>query len=842
MMAIRWLVMIMCFCSLMGNGQDSTEVKKTEEYYATLFTTAVMAINPLGEYIVLNDSNQYGKNDYKLYHTASKKTDSIIKGNEYIFLTEKDMLIQSLGKVSFMNVQTKAVKEIQGNGEVKILKTKNKISVLLYSTAMKTLSCYTEKGVMKWSRSGVEMFEISKDQSFAMYSSGNQISITDLDTGREYFRPFSVSGSISWLRAYGDTLYAYAAHGEGGKLYVSSKKGLVLQEIPVEMPQGFIAAGHSWNEMKVNDHRYLFVPLSKKQPEKERGKADVIISYTLKSGRAAYQLPVLGMYDLKERIWTWKPGESGNIAQIMLGEKGDFLIYDNDEDIIENQSNPLLNIQMVRSYGESINDLGKLRIAKGNYYWDEPEQVLIFFQNAEWWCYHVKTLQKHQLLESKGQKWGSDRYLGQTDTPIAEIIPTAQPSKIIVSGAYDLFLVDLKKHHSERLTDGEKNHIKYSAIHPEGQSINQNHVAGPVDLKKGILLKMFGEKDYHSGFALLNKKLKTWVYNDSNFTELIKTDHNLFAVSESYQRPLQVIRLAENANRIIFDNKMFIKDKVPDVKMELFQYTTALGTSNAVLLYPVGYDASKSYPMLVNIYENKSKDILYYSVPDLRAEDGFNFRHYVTHGYFVLLPDLQYQKGNVPEAMLSSLEASVKAALGKASIDYTNIAVLGMSFGGYETALALSKTKLFKTGSVGVMIADLVSMTFSNSDVLRQPNYARIENEQFALNGSPFEKWDQYIKQSPLYYLKESVSPIMLWSGLKDDNVSPAQTRAYFLGLKRLGKEAVLLEYPMEGHSMIGSGSSRDLNIRTWQWMEHFLKGKPAPEWIQPVKTKAPLK
>ncbi len=841
-MAIRWLILLSFFCALMVSGQDSAEVKKTEEYYATLFTTAVMAISPSGEYIVLNDSNQYGKNDYKLYHTISGKTDSIMKGNEYIFLTGKDLLIQSLGKVSFMNVQTKEVKEIEGSWSKKILKKKNKISVLLYSTAMKTFSCYSVKGVMKWSHTGVEMFETSKDESFVMYGAGNQISTINIDTGREYSRPFSVSGSISWLKSYSDTLYAYAAHGEGGKLYISSKKGSVLQEVSVDTPKGFMMAEHSWNKMKINEHRYLFVPLSKKQPEKERGKADVIISYTLKSGRAAYQLPVLGMYDLKERIWKWKPQESGNIGQIMLGDKGDFLIYDSDEDIIENQSNPLLNIQMARSYGDNINDLGKLRIVKGNYYWDEPEQVLVFFKNAEWWCYHVKTHQKHKLLEGKGQKWGSDRYLGQTDTPIAKIIPTTQPSKIIVSGAYDLFLVDLVKHHSERLTDGEKNHIKYSIVHLEGQNRVQNHFSGPADLKKGILLKMFNEKDYHSGFALLSKKLKTLVYNDSYFTELIKTQGGLFAVSESYQRPLQVTRLAGNANRVIFDNKTFIKDKVPDAKMELFQYTTALGTSNAALLYPADYDASKSYPMLVNIYEDKSKDILYYAVPDLRAEDGFNFRHYAGQGYFVLLPDLQYQKGNVPEVMLTSLEASVKTALGKASIDSANIAVLGMSFGGYETALALSKTKLFKTGSVGVMIADLVSLALSNSAVLRQPNYARIENEQFALNGSSFEKWEQYIRQSPLYYLGKSVSPIMLWTGLKDDNVSPAQTRAYFLGLKRLGKGAVLLEYPLEGHSIIGSGSSRDLNIKTWQWMEHFLKEKPAPQWIQPVKTKAPLK
>ena len=48
-----------------------------------------------------------------------------------------------------------------------------------------------------------------------------------------------------------------------------------------------------------------------------------------------------------------------------------------------------------------------------------------------------------------------------------------------------------------------------------------------------------------------------------------------------------------------------------------------------------------------------------------------------------------------------------------------------------------------------------------------------------------------------------------------------------------MGKEAVLLEYPNEGHYLKQPQNNDDLSIRTWQWMEHYLKGKAAAEWMK---------
>ena len=177
----------------------------------------------------------------------------------------------------------------------------------------------------------------------------------------------------------------------------------------------------------------------------------------------------------------------------------------------------------------------------------------------------------------------------------------------------------------------------------------------------------------------------------------------------------------------------------------------------------------------------------------------------------------------------------MKKAFFEANIDRDNVGVIGMSFGGYEAGLALSNSKLFKTGSIGVMMSDLVSMSLSQAPILLEPNYDRMENDQISMNVSLFDDWQRYRIQSPVYQLPNVTVPALLWTGSLDDNVSPAQTKEYFFGLKRLRKKAVMLEYPLDGHAMISKESRQDLSVRMWQWMEHFLKGRPAADWIAPL-------
>ena len=44
---------------------------------------------------------------------------------------------------------------------------------------------------------------------------------------------------------------------------------------------------------------------------------------------------------------------------------------------------------------------------------------------------------------------------------------------------------------------------------------------------------------------------------------------------------------------------------------------------------------------------------------------------------------------------------------------------------------------------------------------------------------------------------------------------------------------AVLLAYPGEGHHLGGVANQKDLTVRFMEFMDHYLKGAPAPKWLK---------
>lgn len=837
MKAIKKLMLAATVWYLQINAQDSLTVAKTNQYYQNFFTTDVVAISDSGQNIILRDTNHYGKNEVKLHNNESKSTTQILNGGQYYFLDDQQLLIGAAGKVRFQNLKDRKTVDVLGSYSIHILREKG--VVILFDSHAKLLSAYNTKGVKLWEKHKVDNFEFDLARKFVvLYSSSkvSRIDILDKVTASESF-----NGDHLKFKITKDNIYEFSKLASGIKLMSWNQNLKDSKTYLIDFPEGFeLDEGHS-NNLDVREGRYLFVPMEKKKMTRSSKPGEVIISYTNEKFSAFLDPGFSGVYDLLDSSWKWMPDqELESASQVLLNDKGDFLAFDVGLDYIENSENPLADMTLITHYGEKKYNIGKGHIARDNYYFDATSQTLIYFKDSQWWHYNLQKDKVTNLMGNINQDWLSADHHGLANLPVSAVIPITEKHKIIISGQYDLFLVDLKTLIVKRITEGENDGIVYNIIYRKSYS---QDIIGDNDsgVQQGILLKIRNTRNYSSGYAIWDQKLKTLVYDDDNYTGLIKTGKHLFAISQSYQKPVRIKSIGSNDNTVIFDNKVFVKDQLKNLKMELFNYRTNVGPANGALLYPINYDPAKSYPMVVNIYEKKSKEVLYYSIPDLQADDGFNFLHYVHQGYFVLLPDLHYEVGKIPEGLLTSLEESVRVALGKANIDQHNLAVVGMSFGGFEAGLALSNTKLFKTGSVGSMISDLVSSALNKSPFLSQPNYMRIENEQIGLNESVFDAWEKYTEQSPIAHIKKINAPVLLWSGLKDQNVLPAQSKEYFMGLKRLSKKAVLLEYPLADHTLTTSEDKEDLTVKTWQWMEYFLKGNIPAEWIKPLIKKAPF-
>ncbi|WP_326983201.1 prolyl oligopeptidase family serine peptidase [Chryseobacterium sp. MYb264] len=145
--------------------------------------------------------------------------------------------------------------------------------------------------------------------------------------------------------------------------------------------------------------------------------------------------------------------------------------------------------------------------------------------------------------------------------------------------------------------------------------------------------------------------------------------------------------------------------------------------------------------------------------------------------------------------------------------------------GGYETNFIATKSNRFAAYLSGASVNNIVKFYFSYNTHFNLFDFSRFENGQHEMNVPFSENKEKYFKNNPIHEVEKVNAPMLLWAGLKDENVTPDQTMAFYTGLLRNRKPAIALLYKEKGHDLgIGSRESKDLNLKTLEWWGYFLK------------------
>lgn len=89
--------------------------------------------------------------------------------------------------------------------------------------------------------------------------------------------------------------------------------------------------------------------------------------------------------------------------------------------------------------------------------------------------------------------------------------------------------------------------------------------------------------------------------------------------------------------------------------------------------------------------------------------------------------------------------------------------------------------------------------------------------------GTPYENLDEFIRMSPITYVKNARTPSLILVG-EDDPIDPiAQCWQFYRGLKRYDVEAELVIYPRELHEIQEELHRLDVLERMTQWFDRFL-------------------
>jgi len=159
--------------------------------------------------------------------------------------------------------------------------------------------------------------------------------------------------------------------------------------------------------------------------------------------------------------------------------------------------------------------------------------------------------------------------------------------------------------------------------------------------------------------------------------------------------------------------------------------------------------------------------------------------------------------------------------------DRDRVGITGGSYGGYFTGWAATRySERFAAGVMLYGVTNQLSKT-GTSDI-------PMELELVHWLTTPYENLDLFMERSPITYIQNAETPLLILHGAADARVYPGQSLEMYRALKVKGDVPVrLVLYPGEGHGFQRAAARYDCTVRILRWLDHFLKERKTdlPPW-----------
>jgi dipeptidyl aminopeptidase/acylaminoacyl peptidase len=95
-------------------------------------------------------------------------------------------------------------------------------------------------------------------------------------------------------------------------------------------------------------------------------------------------------------------------------------------------------------------------------------------------------------------------------------------------------------------------------------------------------------------------------------------------------------------------------------------------------------------------------------------------------------------------------------------------------------------------------------------------------DDEHEYGGTPWEDAEHLMRLSPLTYVQNVTTPVLLMHGEGDLRVPTEQTDEFYAALKRLGKTAYMVRYPGEFHGPSRPAHRLDRYERLLAWFQFY--------------------
>ncbi|WP_409415783.1 prolyl oligopeptidase family serine peptidase [Flavobacterium sp. PS2] len=471
-------------------------------------------------------------------------------------------------------------------------------------------------------------------------------------------------------------------------------------------------------------------------------------------------------------------------------------------------------------------------------------KYIAYFQKKNWWVYDIAKKTHTNITQNKKQSFlHNEKEHPQNESAFSNLGWTPQDKEIILYDAYDLWAISPDGISARRLTHGRETQTRFRLAGYSNRTVEKPNYTGmihdPIDLNQGLLLETTNKE---GAFGYYKWSLK------SNDKLILSSNTRLDQLIQSTSTDTFVYREQryDLSPRLMLQNHL---DKVPKLivesnpqqrefywgKSELIQYKNTKGESlQAILYYPAAYTSQKKYPMIVYIYEKLSQSLhnKYINPSQFTGDGVFNISTFTTQGYFVLAPDISYEIGNVGISATDCVVSATNKVIAQGLVLPNKIGLIGHSFGGYETDFIITQTSLFASAVAGSAATNLTSF-YLTVGASGRPDMWRFESQQWRMGKSLFDDKTGYDRNSPIVHVKNITTPLLSWTGGNDKQVNWNQSIEFYLALRRLQKQHIMLLYPKEGHNLSNNQNRKDLFTRLHQWFDYHLKDIPPAFWIK---------
>lgn len=295
--------------------------------------------------------------------------------------------------------------------------------------------------------------------------------------------------------------------------------------------------------------------------------------------------------------------------------------------------------------------------------------------------------------------------------------------------------------------------------------------------------------------------------------------------------PADIVGLdvATGAERRLTDVNAALFSAVEVRSPERFRYQAPDGQPlDGWIVTPPGFDPARRYPLILEIHGG----------PHAAYGESFylEFQLLAARGYIVLYTNPRGSTG-YGQAFVSALRldwggvdfrdvmAGVDAVVKRGYVDEARLGVTGGSYGGYLTNWIIGQTDRFRAAVSGRSTSNRASL-YGHSDI-----GSFVGDWEFG--GPPWERHDFYRERSPITYVANVRTPLLLENQEQDHRCPVPQAEEFYTALKKLRRTDVqFVRFPDESHGMARQGQPAhrvERLERILGWFDKYLQPAVSP-------------